>query len=261
MIRAGDGGVVSVTHSLLAWAIMRSTSEEQRRAAHLRLAEHASNEVDRARHRALAAASPSGPFAEELEQMAAAERVKGAPSSAAELLSHARRVTPEDDHAAWARRCAHEIEMLLAAGDCEEAWALGQEALDRLPRGSARAAVLLRAADGRPAGRRLCLQALAEADEDQTVRVRAHLSVALQRLYRFNVAAAREQSELAVTLAREAGDRALLAFALSSVAGSTSSAARATRWLTWTKRKSSNAPSRRARRPGNHQRGSGARSA
>jgi DNA-binding CsgD family transcriptional regulator len=214
LVRVGDGGAVSFTDPLLAWAIVRSATGDQRRAAHERISARSSTELGRMRHRALATVGVDEQFATELEQKAAATLAQGDPTTAAELLTHARRLTPLEAPEAWARRCTDEIDALLAAGDCEEAFALARLALDRLPPGSTRAAVLLHAAGPRPVAATLARQALLEAGMDAEVRVRAHLTVALQCLVGFDVASAEEHAEAAVTVARTTGDASLLAEAL-----------------------------------------------
>src|SRR5262249_21974990 len=156
-----------------AWATLSLASEAEHRQAHIELADRASSDEESVRHRALATSGPDGELAAKLEQLALNARARGAPASAAELLAHARRLTATAAYEDWARRARREIPLLLSAGDCEQAWALGQEALRRLPPGPARAAILLEAAATHPGATALCEQALAEAGGDAVATIRA----------------------------------------------------------------------------------------
>jgi DNA-binding CsgD family transcriptional regulator len=214
IVRTCPRGAVSFEHPLLRWVVRSDASTRQRQAAHVRLAGQAENADERARHRALAATGRDPDLARELEQFASLARARGAPAAAADLLFHARRLTPEHDHASWASRCAQEVSLLLEAGDWEQAWQLGQQALATLPPGPGRATVLIAAAEHRPGAEDLCQQALAESGGDPAIDIRAQLSLGVQRLYQFDTSAVHRHIDAAVELARQLGDPTLLCVAL-----------------------------------------------
>ena len=172
-VRVGSDGAISFTHPLFAWAVSASASTRRRRTAHAQAAELTADPEERARQLALAASGPLPELVAELEEVAAAARSRGAPASAADLLAHARRLLPPDDLDGWARNCAQEIPLLLEAGDWDQAWELGQEAIELLPPGPTRAAILLEVAEHRPGAAALCQQALDEANSDPVLSMRA----------------------------------------------------------------------------------------
>ncbi len=186
-------------------------SRDERKAAHARLVDAVDDPEERVRHLALAADGPSEALAAELEQAARIARARGAPASAAELLSHALRLTPELDLDAWARRCAEKIPVLLEAGDWERAWTLGQEANEKLPPGRGRAAVLIEASQRHPGATALCEQALEEAGGDPVLSLRAELGLAVQALYGFDATASLAHIDAATTLAHQLGENPLTA--------------------------------------------------
>ena len=214
IVRVGSDGAISFTHPLFAWAVSASASTRRRRTAHAQAAELTADPEERARQLALAASGPLPELVAELEEVAAAARSRGAPASAADLLAHARRLLPPDDLDGWARNCVQEIPLLLEAGDWDQAWELGQEAIELLPPGPTRAAILLEVAEHRPGAAALCQQALDEANGDPVLSMRAELALGLQGLYGLD-ASAFAYLDSAVGRARELGEPALLASALS----------------------------------------------
>ena len=221
VVRIGRDDTIMFNHPLFAWAVAGSASASQRRAVHARLVSLVENPEERIRHRALAAAGPSEELASELEQPAQAAHARGAPASAANLLSHALRLTPDTNLDAWARRCAVKIPVLLEAGDWERAWTLGQEAIAKLPPGPGRAAVLLEAANRRPGAAWLILQALDEAGGDPMLALRAELMLCVEALYRLDAAASLEHGRAATELARQLGDRPLVALSTTYLGAAT----------------------------------------
>jgi DNA-binding NarL/FixJ family response regulator len=207
-------GAITFKHPLFAWAVAATASSKERKAAHLRVAERTVYPEERVRQLALAADGPNPELADDLEELAAVVRKRGAPGSSAELLSLSRRLTPPELHDLWASRAAREIALLYEAGDWEEAWALGEEALERLPPGPERAAVLIEAVSHRPGTAERCRQALIEANGDTALTIRGRLGLAGQYLFAFDIPASLEQVETAVGLARNLGDPHLLAVAL-----------------------------------------------
>ena len=215
VVQVGRDETIVFRHPLYAWAVSGSASASEHRTAHAALARLVENPEERVRHLALGAADESEELAVQLEEAATAARARGAPASAGELLSHALRLTPRANLDDWGRRCVARIPVLLEAGDWDAAWALGQEAIERLPAGPARAAVLVEASMRHPGAAALCLQALEEAAGDPVLSIRAQFGLAVQELYRFDTAASLERSQIAVDIARRLGDRSLIAMTAS----------------------------------------------
>jgi DNA-binding CsgD family transcriptional regulator len=214
IVRVAHGGAIVFDNPLLAWASREAASPAERRVAHERLAGAVQSVEERAGHLALAAEGPSEELAADLEQAAAFSRGRGAPAAASVLLGHAMRLTPEAADDAWARRCAAGISVLAEAGDWEQAGALVGEAMQRLPPGVPRAAVLLEAAHARPGTTDLCLQVIAEADGDPMLTTRAELLLGQQALYAFDVPSALRYMTTAIVGARQVGNPMLLMIAL-----------------------------------------------
>ena len=214
LVAIGHNGAIVFASPLIAWAARDSSSVKQRRSAHARLADLVDDSVERAGHRALAAEQPSGELAAELEQTAWLSRTRGAPAAASGLMSHAMRLTPDEDAESWSRRCAAAISLLTEAGDWEQSWSLAEAALTKLPPGRMRAAVLIEAAHARPTSADLLRQVLAEAGDDSSLTTRAALMLTEQAMFAFDVPAALDHAEAAIEGARRLEDSALLCVGL-----------------------------------------------
>jgi DNA-binding CsgD family transcriptional regulator len=103
-IVAVEGAILRFTHPLLGSVLYADASPDERRAAHRRLAELAADEEEAARHLALAANGPDDAIAARLDSAAARAYARGAPSAAAELIEHARELTPETHASERVRR-------------------------------------------------------------------------------------------------------------------------------------------------------------
>ena len=211
VVQIGWDDTLVFSHPLFAWAFQHQASAQELRAAHAQAAGRAEDHDERITHLALSTTGTSEQLARELEDAAIAARARGTPAAAADLLQHALRLTPQADHEAWARRCATKIAALVAAGDWARAWELGQAALELLPAGRDRAAVLIEATQYRPGTVELCLQALDEAQGDPMLTIRAELALGLQALYRIDPTTAMDHFQAARTLARRLGDLPLTA--------------------------------------------------
>jgi DNA-binding CsgD family transcriptional regulator len=216
VIAIDEGGDIAFRHPLFGWAVAAIASSEELKVAHRRVAERTVYPEERLRHLALATDGPNPELARVLEQMAGSLRERGAPGSAAEFLALARRLAHAGMVDEWASLCAREVALLYEAGDWGQAWALGQEALERLPPGPARAAVLLEASALRPGpeAAELGRQALDEADGDVVLTIRSRLVLGVLHIFSLEISVSLEHVETAVGLARELGDPRLLAVAL-----------------------------------------------
>ena len=211
VVQIGWEGAFVFSHPLVAWALQYQASARELRAAHAHAAGRTEDHDEQIAHLALSTSGTSEQLARELEDAAIAAGARGSPTAAADLLRHALRLTPPADHEAWARRCATKIAALVDAGDWARAWELGQEALEFLPAGPSRAAVLIEATQYRPGTLELCLQALDEAQGDPTLTIRAELALGIQATYRIDPSTAMEHFQTALTLARRLGDLLLTA--------------------------------------------------
>jgi hypothetical protein len=81
-----SGGRVRFSHPVLASSVLASIPPARRRELHAEAARSSGSAEERARHRALAAGSPSAEIAAELDLAASVAEHRGAPAAAAELL-------------------------------------------------------------------------------------------------------------------------------------------------------------------------------
>jgi DNA-binding CsgD family transcriptional regulator len=183
-----DAGLVSVErerlrfeHPLLASACLRRLDAESRRALHRRLASVVESREERARHLALAAEGPDAGLAAMLEEAATASVERGARSAAAELLDHARRLTPQTDDVSWARRSTTMADLLYHHVDQREARRVAEEVIARAGPGPDRALALALSAFYVPTLVDRYDQALAEAGADPALRARIGLMAARTR--------------------------------------------------------------------------------
>lgn len=123
------GGQIRFSHPLLAAGAYDRIPPARRRALHRRAATMVSSPEDRARHLALAATVPDAGVARTLDDAARLARSRGAPETAAEFASQARRLTPAGDDESRATRMMDEAESLLPAADEPAARALADEVL------------------------------------------------------------------------------------------------------------------------------------
>jgi DNA-binding CsgD family transcriptional regulator len=206
-----EGGRVRASHPLLAAAALRGSSAVERRDLHLALARAVRDPVLRARHRALATVAPDCELAGEVSAAAARAAVLGAAGDAAELGSHAVRLTPVEDREYDARVLAL-AGYLYSAGELAGVAELLSERIGALAPGSARAAAHLLLADAVPSvGEEEHLaRAIVESAGDAGLHAQA-LAVQVERLVINRVeriAAAEQFARDAVASARAAGPEA-----------------------------------------------------
>jgi len=119
------GAQIAFRHSLLRSAIYRAAAAEERRSAHLALAEATDAETDpdrRAWHRAHATLAPDEDVARELERSAGRAQARGGLAAAAAFLERAAALTPDLGHRA--RRALDAARYKQLAGAPHEALAL-----------------------------------------------------------------------------------------------------------------------------------------
>ncbi len=214
------GGRVEFTHPLFGSALYASLPEADRRKLHQRLAGHAADPVERARHLALAAGGPDEVTAAELERAAATAAARGAADTAVELQEQACRLTPGTDQQARVQRSIDLSERRYFAGDPNGATRELERLLATLPPGDDRAQVLLGLGSMRwvqgdaEAGLELMEQALAEAGTTG-LRASIHTRIASGS---DDADVAVEHGEAALALMDENADPQLFSYALLVVA-------------------------------------------
>jgi DNA-binding CsgD family transcriptional regulator len=218
-----DHASVRFTHPLLASGAYSAAEPARRRETHRLLGRLVRDSEERARHLAAAATAPDAKVGAALEKAATRARARGAPAAAAELSEEAAQLTPPERDADRRRRLADAGYYHFESGDSRRALALLEDLAAQLPAGPERAGVLTRLARVRSysadlgAATELFLQAVEEAGEDKALLARAHEGAAAQLFRRrTRLDDAVEHARRAAALARELGDDALLALALSS---------------------------------------------
>ena len=203
-------------HPLLAAASYAFGTDADRRTGHLALAAVVVAMEQRARHLAVAQASPDADAAEALDLAADAAEQRGAQATSGELREWAAEMTPAEDVDRKAGRLIAAGNAMYLSGDTTRARALLErvalvpgpgrhEALWRL-------GLLLDETVGWDAAREHWLGAL--ETEDLELRIRVLRNMAITALYVESVGAAKVYSTRAVEAAELLGDSRLLAFAL-----------------------------------------------
>lgn len=146
-VRAGmlvrDGSRLRLAHPLYGSVAESRAPLQERREAHLRLAELVSGTEERARHRALGSVAPDARVAGELEAAALAATARGAAGVAAELATAAWRFTDPSDGAMRTRRLLDAAERHSHAGSVGQPEEMLRHALPDLPPGPERARALV----------------------------------------------------------------------------------------------------------------------
>jgi DNA-binding CsgD family transcriptional regulator len=212
-----DGATVRFTHPLLASVLYAEASPDERRAAHRRLAESAADEEEAARHLALAADGPDEAIAVRLDGAATRAHARGAPSAAAELMEHARELTPETDAPQQLRRRVDAAEYYIEAR-IPGADRLLESVLDATS-GDLRARALHLLAQVRGnldanAGPPLLEEALTHV-ADPAIELQIRLAL-VNPNFRAVTERSLEHADRAIELAERHGDRGALAAALAS---------------------------------------------
>jgi DNA-binding CsgD family transcriptional regulator len=214
-------GEVRFTHPLLASAAYGSITAAGRRRLHRRLAEAVSDPEERARHLALAAEGPDERVAAALDEGARQAAARGAPAAAAELSELAVRLTPTSQRARLLERRAEAAWYHLPAGEPGAAASILEPLVEELPAGGPRADALLLLASAQQRFERslgLAMGALADArgDDVRVAKIECYIGELL--LIQGSSEQALEHARSALASAERAGDRSVLALALSTVA-------------------------------------------
>jgi DNA-binding CsgD family transcriptional regulator len=231
LVAAEETGLVSVdalgritfSHPLYASAIYDAAATGRRRRLHRLLADLVADREERARHLAFAASGPDAQVAEALEDAAVLARARGAWVSAADLLQHARGLTPPSAAGEAARRALAAAEHQVHAGDRGRARALIEEVMDEPLARPLRADALRLLAeiaisdDNVSEASRLCREGLEHAADPRVAGVIELLSC-YACTHEMDFARGRTHAYHALEHARAAGDRSLEGQALAHCA-------------------------------------------
>ncbi len=143
---ASARGRIRFSHPLVASAVYASLTASRRRTLHRRLADVVDDREERARHLARSATDADDVIAGELEEVGVEAAARGAQDAAAELLEHARRLTPEGRPVQLGRRTLAQATALVAVGDHGGARVLAEQAIALADDAPSRAAALSLAA-------------------------------------------------------------------------------------------------------------------
>jgi DNA-binding CsgD family transcriptional regulator len=207
-----DGDRIRFSHPLLAAVVYRSAAPWDRRAAHRRLVDAATDREERARHLALATDEPDEATAAELEAAAAHASSRGAPETAATFMERAAALSPAVEESR--RRLAAAADHHIACGDTVRARAMLEQLVADLPPSPERADLLRQLSDvgdTHAESIALCEQALVEAAGSATVTTAVHLQLATLTAVSGDLIRSTEHTRAAVRFAEEAGDDALVA--------------------------------------------------
>jgi DNA-binding CsgD family transcriptional regulator/Tfp pilus assembly protein PilF len=208
------GERVRFTHPLLASAHYTRAPAARRRELHRLLAGVVDDEVECAHHLALGAEAPDHRLAVTLEQAAERAARRGAPEIAAELLDHARRLTPNEVAEARQSRTVAAAQQHYAAGDLGRARSMLEELLESPLAGPVRGQALLALAtvrkDDFDASAALLDEALRQVDVHDRVKAQARALLSELCANRGDWASAVEHARAAVALAEQSGDLGVL---------------------------------------------------
>ncbi|WP_433337581.1 AAA family ATPase [Spirillospora sp. CA-294931] len=208
-------GTLGFTGTAIADAVIEEAGWSRRAAAHRALAEAAGDAADRVRHRALADPGPDADLARELAAAAAVARAAGDRAGAAELGLLAAEHTPGGADGATIVSATTDA----AAAGRADLVRRGEALLDTMgtpaERARARLAVIRTAGQSLAGHADTLARALADAGGDPALRAEVHVRLAVRaNLTEGDPGQARVEAGRACELAAAAGDRALLAAAL-----------------------------------------------
>ena len=217
--RHGDD--LRFTHPLFASTIYEQTPEEDRRRLHVRLGEWTDDIEERAAHLARSRAAPSEEVASALDDAVAVARRRGALERAAELAWTALDFTPDEDGGARAVRLAEAAELELAVGDRARLKDILEKTMDDIDIASVRARLYLVYSEISTGELSEDIERLTHALIDlEDPRLEALLLIHRARLRSLigNMSGTEEDARAAIQIARDTGDRHLLARAWNELA-------------------------------------------
>jgi len=216
-----DDGRVRFAHPLLASAVYWSSSDEDRRRAHARLAEIADESEERARHLALASDAADGRVASLVDAAADEAMRRGAPLAAAELFELAYRRTPIEDGPRRRRRGRLAAANHFAAGEPVRAQEMLTSQLEIAPAGVEQAGVAYELStmhwNDVNRARELLVLAVDEGTEDPHLLARALSDLAYTEVHGGSLEVAERHGARAVTVAEPLEDRFPIRYALGTL--------------------------------------------
>ena len=213
-------GVVTFEHPLHAAAVIANATGAGRRRMHIRLAATVADPEERGHHLAMGIVEVDERVAETIEQGAVAARERGSLQTAADLLEHARTLTPEHRTEVRQRRGVVAAELHMHAGDRARSRSLLEELLDepltQLLRADALRLLgeLCLVEENLPDSERLLGEALTLAAEDPRLAARIQAELAYVGTLQMDFGAAADHARQALAVLSECDDGPLLAEAL-----------------------------------------------
>jgi DNA-binding CsgD family transcriptional regulator len=214
------GGTIRFTHPLLASVLYQSTSPEERRRAHGRVATVVEDPLDRARHLALSTESADPEVAAALEEASNLANARGAPIAVAELGEHALRLTSTAANDDRHRRALAAARAHMAAGEGTRARTIAVDLLAWARAGPSRAEALVLLAELEGLDRSIALlhEALGEAVAQPALQAVIHRRLAGRGRFTEGLESAEKHARASLELAESLDDEALRAAALSVLA-------------------------------------------
>jgi DNA-binding CsgD family transcriptional regulator/Tfp pilus assembly protein PilF len=207
-------GQLRFSHPLLAAAVLGAIPPARKRELHALAADAAADGEERARHRALAAGSPSDEIAAELDEVAVIAERRGAPATAAELLELAATMTPNARAGDAHHRLLAAGKLLTVAGENRAAYATLSHLVGITPEGPLRAEAMAHLGwsmeDDFEASMRMLEQALQEAGDVPALRACIHAFMTDHWAILGDEERARAEIERALEYAEKADDPKLL---------------------------------------------------
>jgi DNA-binding CsgD family transcriptional regulator len=182
-----EGERIRFTHPLLASVVYSEATPAARRQIHARLVDVVGDPEERAWHLALATAHPDAGVAAILDEAAERARTRGAPEAAADLLEHARLLSPPESREEAAGRAVKSADLWFRAGDAVRTLSIIEDIIKTAGPGPSRtrALFLLPTLGGlhepvRGGTRALLEKALAQSGDDLAQRAEIELGLAWQ---------------------------------------------------------------------------------
>jgi DNA-binding CsgD family transcriptional regulator len=216
-----DGERLRFAHPLLASFVYAEASEAERRAAHARLVPLVADPEQQAVHLGRATVERDDSVAATLEVTADQAAERGHPEVAAELVEHARRLTPAQRRDDSGRRVLKAAAFHYAAGDAPWSRDLLERLVAGLPPSQERARALRLLGwfvDDIPRCIAILEQALGETGDDLELRSQVLSMLAAKECWGGRWAAASRHLQKAIELAERSGGRAPLATARARLA-------------------------------------------